>query len=75
MATLTKSDIALLSLDDRLRLIDDLWESIEEPLRAVAPPDWHREILDRRIDEADQFPEKSISWKVAKEELTKKWLG
>ena len=42
MATLTKSEIAALTLDERLALIDDLWESIEEPLEALSPPDWHR---------------------------------
>jgi putative addiction module component (TIGR02574 family) len=75
MATLTKSEIAALSVDERLALIDDLWESIEEPLEALSPPDWHREILDKRIDDADQFPEKSVPWEIARAELAKKWLS
>jgi putative addiction module component (TIGR02574 family) len=75
MATLTKSEIAALSVDERLALIDNLWESIEEPLELLATPDWHREVLDKRIDDADQFPEKSIPWEVAKAELAKKWLS
>jgi putative addiction module component (TIGR02574 family) len=62
MATLTKSEIAALSVDERLALIDDLWESIEEP-------------LDKRIDDADQFPEKSVPWEIARAELAKKWLS
>ena len=75
MATLTKSEIAALSVDERLALIDNLWESIEEPLELLAHSDWHREVLDKRIDDADQFPEKSIPWEVAKAELAKKWLS
>ena len=42
MATLTKSEIAALSLEERLALIDDLWDSIEEPLEVLSPPEWHR---------------------------------
>jgi putative addiction module component (TIGR02574 family) len=75
MATLTKSEIAALSVDERLALIDNLWESMEEPPVALASPDWHREVLDKRIDDADQFPEKSIPWDVARVELAKKWLS
>ena len=74
MATLTKAEIAALSVDERLTLIDNLWESFEEPDEVLAPPDWHKQILDKRMDDADKFPEKSVRWEVARVELAKKRL-
>jgi putative addiction module component (TIGR02574 family) len=74
MAVLTKSEIAALSIDERLALIDDLWESIEERQEAFALPDGHREILDKRIEEADRHPEASVPWEVVRAELATKWL-
>lgn len=75
MATLTKSDIAALSVEQRLALIDDLWESIESPIEAQPIPEWHREILDKRIADADQFPERSVPWELARAKLAQKWLS
>ena len=74
MATLTKSEIAALSIDERLTLLDNLWESFENVQESLSPPDWHKEVLDRRLDEAERSPEASIPWEVARTELTKKWL-
>jgi putative addiction module component (TIGR02574 family) len=75
MAVLTKSEIAALSLDERLALIDDLWESIEEPHDAVTPPDWHREVLERRLAAAERDPQPLVSWDEARAHLAKKWLS
>jgi putative addiction module component (TIGR02574 family) len=73
MATLTKSDIASLSLDERLALIDDLWGSIEEPLTAE-PPEWHREELQRILVEEERNPQPGVPWEQLRAEMTQKWL-
>ncbi|HEX4320517.1 MAG TPA: addiction module protein [Acidobacteriaceae bacterium] len=73
MATLTKSEIAALSVDERLALIDDLWESIEEPLTAE-PPEWHREELKRILEEEERNPQPGVPWEQLRAELTQKWL-
>jgi uncharacterized tellurite resistance protein B-like protein len=39
MATLTKSDLAALSVEQRLELIDALWDSVDGSLEAQAHPD------------------------------------
>jgi len=75
MPTLTKLQIDALTVDEKLKLIDDLWESFKYPSEVFSPPEWHRELLDRRIEESDRFPEKSIPWETAKAELAKKWLS
>lgn len=74
MATLTKSEIAALSVDERLTLIDDLWESIEEPDEALAPPDWHREVVERRLAAAERNPQPLISWEEVRAKMVNKWL-
>jgi len=70
MATLTKSDIAALSVEQRLALIDDLWESIESPVEAGPVPEWHREALDQILDEEDRNPQPSVSWQDLRAKLT-----
>jgi putative addiction module component (TIGR02574 family) len=73
MATLTKSEIAALSVDERIALIDNIWETFEYPQALFTPPDWHKEELNKRLDEADNSPEASIPWEEVKAELMQKW--
>jgi putative addiction module component (TIGR02574 family) len=66
MAVLSKAEIAALSTQDRLKLIDALWESIEEPQAATADreaqvPDWQRRILDERLLDLEVFPSDDLS--------------
>jgi len=70
MAVLSKTDIAALSTQERLALIDDLWESFEAPLTAPQPataasgarvPDWQRQILDERLLDLEIFPGDDVS--------------
>lgn len=61
MAVLSKTEIATLSTQERLALIDDLWASLEAPQAATAKigaqvPDWQRRILDERLLDLDRFP-------------------
>jgi putative addiction module component (TIGR02574 family) len=37
-----------LPVEDRLKLIEDLWDSLAS--EDVPVPDWHKEELDRRLD-------------------------
>jgi putative addiction module component (TIGR02574 family) len=46
------ADVGALSVDERLKLIEDLWDSIDTEL--VPLPDWHRAELDRRLDALEQ---------------------
>ena len=71
MATLTKTDIAALSLDERLALLDNLWESFEDAPEPLPPPDWHGEILEKRLAAAELAPEATISWEEAR---ARSWL-
>lgn len=47
-------DISTLSADERLELIERLWDSLLSTPEAVPFPESHREELDRRLDELDR---------------------
>ena len=59
MATI---DIASLSLEERLRLLDELWESLSRTPEAIPMTNAQRQELDRRLDELDREGPVGIPW-------------
>ena len=55
-------DIAKLSAEDRLQLLEQLWDSLCETPEAVPMTDAQREELDRRLDELDRDGPVGIPW-------------
>ena len=55
-------DIAKLTPDERLRLIDELWESLRVTPEAVAVTPRQRDELDRRLDELERGDVALVSW-------------
>ena len=55
-------DIASLSSEERLRLLEELWESLLETPEAVPLTTAQREELDRRLDELDREGPTGIPW-------------
>lgn len=52
------------SVDDRLRLIGEICDSL--PIEALGEiPDWQKEILDQRLAEAEANPDSFIPWEEA----------
>jgi len=43
------SDIQKMPLEERLYLMEQLWDSFKYEKETVAPPEWHKEILDERL--------------------------
>lgn len=50
-----------LSVVERLSLMDEIWHSMIEADDGTIP-DWHKEILDQRLDDADPNPGAGSSW-------------
>jgi putative addiction module component (TIGR02574 family) len=61
-----------LSVQQRLELIGELWDSIPDSLDALPIPEWHREELERRLAAADADPEAAIPWEEVKKRLREK---
>ncbi len=56
------AEFRALSVDERLKLIEDLWDSIETDADALPLPDWHREEIERRLDALDTGTSLGASW-------------
>ena len=61
-----------LTVEQRLELIGELWDSIPDSLEALPVPQWHQEELDRRLAAADANPDAAIPWEEVKRRLREK---
>lgn len=55
-------DYRKLTIPDRLRLVEDIWDSIAEEAGALPLSDELRGELDRRWNEHEQDPTSAIPW-------------
>lgn len=55
-------DIEKLNAEEKLRLIEELWESLNDDPSQVPLTPTQREELDRRLDEIDQGDDAGIPW-------------
>ena len=58
-----------LSVEQRLELIGELWDSIPDAVDELPVPDWHRKELERRLAAADADPDAAIPWEQVKKRL------
>jgi len=67
MSTSLKSlGIDRLSIEERLALVEELWDSIAEDSAAVPLTDTQRIELDRRLAEHEAHPDDVVSWEDVK---------
>jgi len=60
------------TVEQRMELIGELWDSIPDSLEALPVPQWHQEELDRRLAAADANPDAAIPWEEVKRRLREK---
>jgi putative addiction module component (TIGR02574 family) len=60
------ADVQNLSVEDKLALMAELWESLSERPEDVPVSDAQREELRRRIEEYDANPREGASWEQVK---------
>ena len=65
-------DFTKLSIEERLQLVEDIWDSITRDTEALRLSDAQKAELDRRLDQYRQDPESAISWEQIREELNKR---
>jgi putative addiction module component (TIGR02574 family) len=49
-----REEVLALPPEDRLQLVEDLWDSLAAEPEAIPVPDWHREELVRRDQEKER---------------------
>jgi putative addiction module component (TIGR02574 family) len=69
MSATNLSDILKLSVDERLQLVEDIWDSIAAEPPALAVPDEQIAELDRRLDEAAANPGHGRPWSEVRDRL------
>jgi putative addiction module component (TIGR02574 family) len=64
------SEILELSVDERIKLVGDLWDSIAEIPDAVKLTEEEKEILNERIKAYHENPDAGSPWNVIKQKIT-----
>ena len=62
-------EIEKLSAEERLRLIEELWESLRRQPGTLPLTEAQRKELDRRLDEVDRGETETIPWDEVKRRL------
>jgi putative addiction module component (TIGR02574 family) len=62
-------DLDKLTRDEKLQLIDAIWDSLENDPDTNPLPEWQRRELDRRLDELDRGEVAGIPWEQALKEI------
>jgi len=64
-------DILKLSIDDRIHLVQTIWDSIAEDTEASGISEEHMKILDERMERQKDHPNDIVSWEEVIESVKK----
>ena len=68
----TTDELRRLPAAERLKIIEELWDSLDEDLDQRPTPDWHRTEIDRRLDALDSGVSVGASWEDVQRRITGK---
>ena len=69
MKTITASDIAEMPIQQRIQLVEDIWDSIVEMPEAIEIPEWHKNELNKRLEAYHANPSEGSPWKEVKKRI------
>jgi putative addiction module component (TIGR02574 family) len=72
MSSISMSNVLELSVTERLKLVELIWDSIAEFPEAIPLTDRQKEELDNRLEEYYKSPNENINWSDAKKMLLEK---
>ena len=61
--------VATMSVEDKLDVLEQVWESLRETPEAVPVPDWQRRVLDERDARLRSGEAELIPWEEVKADL------
>jgi putative addiction module component (TIGR02574 family) len=67
--TTTLAEISSMSVDDRIKLVQAIWDSIAADQTHPDLTEAQKKDLDRRVAELDALPERVLSWEEIKRGL------
>ena len=62
-----------MSVEDRIALVQDIWDSVAIEAGLVPPSPAEMAELDRRLEEDDATPDNTVSWETIKSDAAKRW--
>ena len=69
MKPISASHIVEIPIDQRIQLVEDIWDSIAEVPQSVEVPDWHKKELEKRLEAYHANPERASPWKEVRERI------
>jgi putative addiction module component (TIGR02574 family) len=69
---LDPKELRALPVEERLKLIEDLWDSIETDAGALPLPDWHRREIDRRLEALETGSSVGAPWEEVRRRIADK---
>lgn len=67
----TQQELLELSEDDRLQLLEDVWETFQRSPDSLPLSDGHKQIIDMRLGALERDPEDSSDWEEARARIMK----
>ncbi len=71
--TPNKIEIEHLSREEKLRVMEAIWEDLSRDAEQIESPDWHREVLEETEHRFEAGRETVRDWSEAKKELQKRF--
>ena len=69
MKTITATEIAEMPIQQRIQLVEDIWDSIAEIPEAVQIPEWHKKELEKRLEAYHANPDEGSPWQEVKKRI------
>jgi putative addiction module component (TIGR02574 family) len=66
---MTVTEIRNLPLNEKLQIMEAIWEDLRSRAEAVPVPDWHKKLLDARRKAVDEGREGVFDWDEVKKSL------
>ena len=66
---IAQADIRQMPLSEKLALLETLWAEISSEPEQIEIPQWHKDILDERLQAAERGEVEVLDWEVAKAEI------
>ncbi len=66
------TELQAIPVAERLKLIEELWDSIDVEAGTLPLPEWHRSEIDRRLDTLDAGSPVGTPWEEVRRRITAK---
>ncbi len=66
-------EIRHLSREEKLQIMEAIWEDLSQADEQVESPEWHKQVLQETADQFDSGQEEILDWDEAKKKLRRQF--